>query len=179
MSSEQFVEIGKIVGVWGVNGWVKLHSYTRNRADIAKYSSWWLANTTDGHQTDKVEVLNCRPQGAGIVAQLAGVADRDAAADLAGKHVLIRRSDLPELPKDQFYWQQLIGLKVVNKQLKNSEIGQVKSILETGANDVLVIKSTIAGSVDVLIPYTKEVVLEVDLEQGILFVDWDPSYLIE
>ena len=179
MSSETFVELGKIVGVWGVKGWLKLHSYTRDRADIAKYTNWWLANDKNGHQAEKVEVLNCRPQGAGIVAQLDGIADRDTAKDLAGKLILIKRSDLPELPQDQFYWQQLIGLKVVNEQLENSEIGQLESILVTGANDVLVVKNAVAGDDDVLIPYTKEVVLEVDLEQGVLLVDWDPGYLTE
>jgi 16S rRNA processing protein RimM len=179
MSSAQFVELGKVVGVWGVKGWLKLHSYTRERADIAHYSNWWLANDKSGQQAEAVEVINCRLQGAGVVAQLVGIDGRDAAADLIGKIILVKSSELPKLSKDQFYWQQLIGLKVVNTQLKNSEIGLVESILETGANDVLVVKNAVTGGADVLIPYIKEVVLEVDLEQGFLLVDWDPSNLTE
>ena len=179
MSTEPFVELGKIVGVWGVKGWLKLHSYTRDRADIANYTNWWLADNRNGHQAEKVDVLTCRSQGAGVVAQLADISDRETAAALTGKLILVKSGELPELPNDQFYWRQLIGLRVVNERLDNSEIGELKSILETGANDVLVVKNAVAGEADVLIPYTKEVVLEVDLEQGTLSVDWDPSYLTD
>jgi 16S rRNA processing protein RimM len=174
-----YVELGKIVGVWGVKGWIKLHSYTRNRADIANYKKWFLqsskAKTKSAYnELTEIEVLNCREQGRGIVAQLEGVNDRDQAAGLSGWHILVKQSDLPKLPKGEYYWHQLIGLMVSSTEGK--QLGQIDSLLETGANDVLVIKPVSGGS-DVLIPNTKEVVKEIDIKLGTMLVDWDPSYL--
>ncbi len=173
-----FVELGKVVGVWGVKGWIKLHSYTRKRADIAQYKTWYLARHKKGPERDaepkSVKVLQCREQAKGIVALIDGIDDRDEAALLSGLGIWIKQSDLPVLPEGEFYWQQLIGLTVANK---TSEIGKVQSILETGANDVLVCKPLVSGSPDVLIPYTDDVVIEVNLEAGSMLVDWDPDYL--
>ena len=173
-----YVELGKIVGVWGVKGWIKLHSYTRNRADIAQYKTWFLSRHKKGPEKDagfrQINVLQCREQAKGIVAQLEGVDDRDQAAVMSGFGIWVKESDLPKLAEGEFYWQQLIGLTVSNN---DSEIGTVGSILETGANDVLVCKRK--ESSDVLIPYTDEVVLEVDVKAGRMTVDWDPDYLLE
>ena len=175
-----YVELGKIVGVWGVKGWIKLHSYTRNRIDIAQYKTWYLSRHKNGPKQDSqatsIDVLQCREQAKGIVAQLTGVNDRDQAALMTGMGIWVKEADLPVLPNGEYYWQQLIGLTVFNAE---AEIGSVQSILETGANDVLVCKSVNKGSPDVLIPYTEQVVLEVDLNAGSMKVDWDPDYLLE
>ncbi len=171
-----YVELGKLVGVWGVKGWVKLHSYTRNRADIGQYKTWYLSKPRSNDKPTPIAVLNCREQGQGMVAQFEGVSDRDQAMALSGQTILVKQSDLPTLPKGEFYWQQLIGLNVKNE---SGPIGQVLSILETGANDVLVCKNTEEGQAEVLIPYIDDVILEVDLEQGYMLVDWDKSYLTD
>jgi len=168
-----YVELGKIVGVWGVKGWVKLHSYTRNRADIAQYSTWYLQEPRKKGDPVAIDVLNCREQGQGIVAQFDGLTDRDQAMAMSGQRIFVKQSDLPALPEGEFYWQQLIGLQVSSD---DGVIGIVDSILETGANDVLVVKQ---DKTDVLIPYTSQAVLDVDLEKGSMLVDWDPSYLID
>ena len=165
-----YVELGKIVGVWGVKGWLKLHSYCRERTDIAGYSKWWLQSKNS--EPVPYEVLNCREQGQGIVAQFAGITDPDQAILLNGQKILVRESDLPKLPDGELYWQQLIGLNVKNV---DQEIGCVSSILETGANDVLVIKRE--GQADALIPYIDEVVTSIDLVNGTVQVDWDPAFL--
>ena len=103
-----YIELGKVVGTWGVKGWIKLHSYSRNRIDIANYSNWWLQNKKD----DPVlfEVLNCREQGQGIAAQLKGVDDPDQAMTLNGQRILVKETDLPKLPEGEYYWQQLLSL---------------------------------------------------------------------
>lgn len=165
-----YVELGKIVGVWGVKGWIKLHSYSRNRIDIANYPNWWLQNKA----TDPVliEVLACRKQGQGIVAKLAGIDDCDQAMALNGQRILVKQTDLPKLPEGKYYWQQLIGLTVANAE---QAIGEITSILETGANDVLVVQRQ--DKSEVLIPHIDSVVKEVDLDNGSMLVDWDPSYL--
>jgi len=171
-----YVELGKIVGVWGVKGWVKLHSYTRDRIDISQYKTWHLQEPRSTASPSSIVVLTCRKQGQGIVAQLDGVVDRDQAMALSGQKILVKQSDLPALPDGEFYWQELIGLTVSNE---DAVIGKIESILETGANDVLVCKNSEKGQPDVLIPYTDEVVLEVDVEQSTMRVDWDTSYLLD
>lgn len=175
-----YVELGKIVGVWGVKGWIKLHSYTRERADIAQYKKWYLTRNKKGPEKDSVlnlvNVLQCKEQAKGVVAQLENVDDRDKAADMSGLSIWVKQSDLPSLPDGEFYWQQLIGLSVSNI---HGEIGVVASILETGANDVLVCKPSKAGGPDILVPYVDEVVQSVDVEAGRMIVDWDPDYLLD
>ena len=169
-----YVELGKLVGVWGVKGWVKLHSYTRNRADISQYKTWYLQKPRSKDDPTPINVLNCREQGQGMVVQFDGVTDRDVAMAMSGQTIFVKQSDLPDLPAGEFYWQQLIGLSVSNEE---GPIGEILSILETGANDVLVCKSVEKGKADVLIPYVDEVVLSVDIEAGTMMVEWDPSSL--
>jgi 16S rRNA processing protein RimM len=171
-----YVELGKLVGVWGVKGWVKLHSYTRNRADIGQYKTWYLQKPGSKGDPTPIEVLNCREQGQGMVAQFDDVNDRDQAMAMSGQVIFVKQSDLPKLPDGEFYWQQLIGLTVKNETVT---IGKVSSILETGANDVLVCKNAVEGKADVLIPYNDDVVLEIELEAGTVLVDWDPDFLLE
>jgi len=170
-----YLELGKIVGVWGVKGWIKLHSYCRNRADIGNYTTWWLQTPSSFKNSignpESIKVLTCREQGQGIVAQLEGINDRDQAMALSGQVILIKETDLPDLPAGKYYWQQLIGLNVVNAQ-KN--IGKVVSIFETGANDVLIIKGD--DKLEVLVPYIDDVVKSVDLEKSEMLIDWDPDY---
>ena len=174
------IELGKVVGVWGVKGWIKLHSYTRVRTDIGDYKTWYLQTFKDKksssieHQTKAYEVQTCRQQGPGLVAQLANVDNRDLAELLIGSKILVSDEDLPALPEGEYYWHQLIGLVVENE---SQTIGTIKSIMETGANDVLVCDNVERGKEDILIPYTETAVLAVDLVAKTMMVDWDPSYL--
>jgi len=166
------IELGKVVGVWGIKGWVKLHSYTRERNSIAAYKNWLLKTKRTPAQT--FAVTQCRTQGQGIVAKLNTIDTREQAEALIGSQILIPEEDLPDLPAGEYYWYQLIGLTVVND---DQTIGTVKSIMETGANDVLVCSQVNHDSKDVLVPYTPQVVLAIDLELKTMTVDWDPSYL--
>lgn len=166
------VELGYIAGVWGVRGWVKVFSYTRNKIEIGDYSNWVLAPKSNQDQTETFKILNCRMQGPGVVAQLDGVNDRDQAKKLIGSIIYINQSDLPALPENEYYWHQLIGLQA--KSVSGEVLGEVASILETGANDVLVIKQ---DKEEILIPYIPNVVKKVDLEQNQIELEWDSSYL--
>ncbi len=174
------IELGKVVGVWGVKGWIKLHSYTRVRADIGTYKIWYLQSSGKQHSAGKseqrtaYEVSSCRQQGQGIVAQLKNVACRDIAERLIGSKIWVPENDLPVLTDGEYYWHQLIGLSVENK---TQTIGTIRTIMETGANDVLVCDNIEQGKEDVLIPYVATAVLSVDLDKKIMKVDWDPSYL--
>ena len=160
-----------------MKGWVKVHSYTRQRNEISQYSNWLLELPQKAVRTlAAYEVSECRPQGQGIVAKLTGVETRELAEQLKGARIFIDQSELPALPDGEYYWRELIGLQVTNQQ--DEELGRIESILETGANDVLIVRNESTGP-DVLIPYIPSVVLEVNLEAENMIVDWDPSYLTE
>ena len=161
------ITLGKIVGVFGVKGWVKVFSETRPRQQIFKYSPWIIKlNGT----ISEVEVLDGRQQGKGLIASLKGYADCDAARQLIGAEILIAQENLPTTGLDEYYWSQLTGLSVIN--LEGAELGEVVNLFETGANDVLVVK----GEKERLIPFTKFAVLEVDLDSKKIIVDWDADF---
>ena len=161
------ITLGKIVGVFGVKGWVKVFSETRPRQQIFKYSPWIVKlNGT----VSEVEVLDGRQQGKGLIASLKGYTDCNAARQLMGAEILIAEEALPAAGIDEYYWSQLAGLSVIN--LQGIELGEVVSLFETGANDVLVVK----GDKERLIPFTEFAVLEVDLDSKKIIVDWDADF---
>ena len=159
--------VGRINGLYGVRGWVKVFSHTAPRERIVDYSPW-LVRRTGGWSPMKV--ASGRVQGKGVVVRLEGVEDRDAAAALVGAEIALRRDQLPRLPDGEYYWADLIGLHVVT--VEGVELGRVDHLLETGANDVLVVM----GERERLVPYTESAVVSVDLDAGRLTVDWDPEF---
>ena len=161
------ITLGKIVGVFGVRGWVKVYSETRPREQIFKYSPWFIE--VNGAVTE-IDVLEGRAQGKGLIASLKGYSDSNAAKQLVGAEITIPGHMLPTAGKDEFYWSQLIGLSVVNTQ--GIELGHVDSLFETGANDVLVVK----GDRERLIPFTEFAVLEIDIDSGKITVEWDTDF---
>jgi 16S rRNA processing protein RimM len=152
--------------LFGVRGWVKVHSDTRPREGILKYSPWQLRL---GGQWREVALAEGRRQGAGVIARFDGVTDRDQAAALVGAEIAVGIEQLPAPKKGEYYWAQLEGLRVVNRQ--GVELGTVSHLFETGANDVMVVR----GDRERLIPFTRHAVDEVDVKAGWIRVDWDPA----
>ncbi|MEN8711018.1 MAG: ribosome maturation factor RimM [Arenicellales bacterium] len=161
------VTLGKIVGVFGVKGWVKVFSETRPREQIFKYSPWLLVLNGDEFE---VEVLEGRQQGKGLIASLKGYTDCEDARKLVGSEILVSQESLPKTGKNEYYWSQLTGLNVVN--LQGIELGKVVNLFETGANDVLVVK----GEKERLIPFTEFAVIDVDIDSNNIVVDWDEDF---
>ena len=161
------VTLGRIVGLYGVRGWVKVHSHTRPPAEILKYSAWRIGSNDEYRE---LALAESRPHGKAIVARFEGYTDREQAAELVGSDIAVSVSQLPPPGKGEYYWAQLEGLKVVN--LAGQELGVVSHLIETGANDVLVVK----GERERLIPYTTDVIRNVDLDGGVLRVDWDAEF---
>ncbi len=160
------VTLGQIVGLHGVRGSVKILSYTRPRDNIFTYRTWWLCNA-DGCQ--HYELQSGRSQGRGLVADIVGIEDRDAAHRLIGMDIAVGRDELPTLPAGEYYWFDLVGLEVVTRE--GESLGQVVKLEETGANDVLVIRNR-AGE-EQLIPYVADLFVQsVDIDAGTLTVDW-------
>ncbi|MBD3666409.1 MAG: ribosome maturation factor RimM, partial [Kangiella sp.] len=157
-------------GASGIKGWVKVYSYTDPKENILNYSPWYLK--LDG-QWQKVSIINGREQGKTVVAQLEGCNDRNTAESYRGVEIAIEESQLPQLENGEYYWRDLIGLTVVN--LAGEELGTVKKMMETGANDVLVVKTT--SKEELLIPYVPEYsVMKVDLDSKQITVDWELDY---
>jgi len=167
------ITLGKVVGVFGVKGWVKVFSETRPREQIFKYSPWTLEHSSS---VVEIKVLDGRLQGKGLVASLEGVNDCDAARELIGADISVPERALPAAGIDEFYWSQLTGLRVENVQ--GVDLGRVTGLFETGANDVLVVKGAKTENADKehLIPFTEFAVIEVDLDNEKIVVDWDPEF---
>jgi 16S rRNA processing protein RimM len=166
-ATDDYVILGRISGVYGVQGWVKVYSETRVREDILGYERW-LLRRAGGWQP--LRLIDGRMQGATVIARLEGVNDRDAARALIGTEIAVQRRDLPPAQPGEYYWSDLEGLKVVN--LDGVELGTVSHLFETGANDVLVV----VGERERLIPFTRDAVKDVDLQARLLRVDWDADF---
>lgn len=164
------VIVGKISGLYGVRGGVKIFSYTRPKAQIFSYKPWLINR---GGDWSTLTLKTGKVHGKGLIAFFEGVADRDGAISLVGLEIAIEREQLPPLPEGEYYWHDLMGLEVFD--LADRRLGQLVELLETGANDVLVVDD---GQRRMLIPMVMgEVVKAVDLEKGLMQVDWNPEYI--
>ena len=169
MSNKDKLNVGKVSGVFGVKGWIKVFSYTQPRENILTYSPWYLQK---GSEIKEVKLVDGRRQGKQIIAAIDGITDRDAAAALSGWEILIDKSQLPAAEEGEYYWADMVGLKVETDQ--GVALGVVDHLLETGANDVLVVMD---GTKERLIPFLQQqTVLKIDLENGLMVVDWDPEF---
>lgn len=171
--AEDLVVLGKIFSVHGIRGEVKVYSYTDPLDNLLDYRHWTL--TRDG-EVRQVELASGRLHGKVLTARIKGLDDRDEARGYAGFLICVPRSQLPALQDDEYYWYQLEGLRVINQD--GQLLGRVDHLLETGANDVLVVKPC-AGSLDDrerLLPYTEQCVQSIDLPAGEMRVDWDVDF---
>lgn len=172
-----YIVVGKISGLYGVRGWVRVYSHTQPRENILTYQTWYLQN---GKDWIPVKLESGRPHSKGIVAKLIGCDDRDQAIELQQKIIAIKSEQLSALEEGEYYWNQLIGLKVNN--LENIDFGTIDSMLETGANDVMVVidptQEVIEGEdQERLIPFVQgDVIKKIDLDAGTMVVDWDADF---
>jgi len=164
---DESICVGHIIGVQGVKGWVKVFSDTSPRENILNYSPWKIVT---GEKIMDVAV-NGRLQGKNVIAQIDGIEDRDLAVELIGSKIYIEPGQLPKLAEGEYYWSDLIGMKV--ESLESEPLGTVETMMETGANDVMVLQ----GDRERLIPFViDEIVREVDLANKRVVVDWQPDY---
>jgi len=173
--NREYVIVGKIGAPYGVRGWVKLYSFTEPMDNLLDYDPWYFSPAAGAPSADNswpiAPVMEAKTHGKGFVAKFKDCDDRDAAARLTGREIAIRHDQLPPTEAGEYYWSDLEGLKVLT--LDGVSLGVVDHLLETGANDVLVVK----GDRERLIPYvTGPIVKSVDLKAGTLQVDWDPDF---
>ena len=159
--------MGRVSGPFGVKGWVKLQPFTETPESLLAYSTWWVG--AEGRWQETL-IEHGQVQSGSLVAKIAGCEDRDAAALYRGKEVAIPRHAFPQPAVNEFYWADLVGLRVVNEQ--GEDLGEVSAVLETGANDVLVVK----GERERLVPFTEPVVKQVDMAGRVIRVEWGSDF---
>ena len=159
------VVLGRITGLFGVRGWVKVFSYTEPREAVLNYKRWLLRRHDEWQP---VSVAEGKRHGKTVIARVEGFDDRDRSAELVGSEIGTPRDEMPDTADGQYYWTDLEGLRVVHTD--GSELGTVAYLVETGAHDVMVVK----GDKERLVPFVRDkVIIDVDLEEGLITVDWE------
>ncbi len=171
--NDAWLVVGKITGCYGVKGWVRIHSYTEPQDNFLTLKELHLLRSG---QREPVAFDQCKAQGKGLVAHIAGVDERTLAESFRGVEIAVPESVLPTLEEGDYYWRQLQGLAVwLVQEDSRVLLGNVDHLIETGANDVLVVKAC-DGSVDDrerLIPYLPaQTIVKVDLTEALIEVDW-------
>ncbi len=167
--SARRILLGRVHGAFGVRGELKLESFTEPANAILRYQPWILRDA----QGRERELAGARGRltAKGIVATFPEVADRDAAEALRGSEVWVARSALPPPQPGEYYWVDLEGLRVVNRE--GVEFGRVSHLFSTGANDVLVAE----GERERMIPFLQpDYIVSIDFDEGVVTVDWDPEF---
>ena len=163
---EKFI-MARISGPYGVKGWIKIQPFTVDINQLLNKKEWLIG---DEKSSISYPIETSKIHGNSIVAKLVNIDDRDAAFGLRNKTILIPKQELPALEKGEYYWNDLMGHAVINQ--KQEHLGVVQTFLETGANDVLVVK----GDKEYLIPFIPHVILNVDMEKKEIEVDWDKDF---
>ncbi len=177
-SSVSSLVLARVGKTYGVKGWVRIVSYTSPETNILDYCRFQGRLKGLRGQTLALEMDAHKQLGNGLIAHFKGYDDPESAREITGAELAVDSAELPALPNGEFYWHQLQGLEVIT--LNGDCLGEVKELLETGANDVLVVVPN-QSSVDDrerLIPYLPErVVSKVDLDKAQITVDWEADYL--
>lgn len=177
-AGRDLVVLGRTSGVYGVKGWLKVWSFTDPAEAILDYPQWYLG-TSSGWKSCRIDAG--RSHGKGLIVHLPGCDDRDMAQRFAQAEIAVPRSELPDPGPDEYYWAELEGMHVYVRRADGNRalIGTVDHLLETGANDVLVVRGC-TGSIDArerLIPWVPgDVVVTVDRVRREMLVDWDPDF---
>lgn len=161
---DDYIIVGKIGSTYGIKGWLKIYSYTDPIANISEFNPWYLEN---GNQWEPIEINDSREHGKCIVAKLKGQNTPEQARLLTGKKIAVKRSQLPGLEKNEYYWSDLEGLTVIDQN--NKTLGHIAYLIETGSNDVLVVK----GEKEMAIPYISRVIRNIDLKTRTMHVEWE------
>ena len=169
MSDERRVLLGTIAGVFGVQGWVKVLSHTEPREAIFRHVPWTLRLRGVERVVERVDG---KPQGRGLIARIPDIDTREQAEAAAGSEIWVPRALLPKPKPGEYYWVDLEGLRVVT--IEGVELGRVSHVFGTGANDVLSVRDE---AKERLVPFLMDSVIKrVDLDAGLIEVDWDPDF---
>ncbi len=173
--SDDYILLGKISGVHGIKGWVKVFSYTSPRIKITEYSQLYMKGSKDQSWVSR-KLIEGKEQGKNIIARIDGVNYRDEAEALIGTEIAIHKDQLEVLAENEYFWRDLIGLSV--ETINGEKLGRIDWLFNTGSNDVIVIKDTESTEEkEHLLPFVfDDVIKSVDIEKSLMVVDWDPEF---
>lgn len=167
--SGKTVVLGRVSGLYGVKGWVRVFSYTEPAEALLDYPEW-LVGSAYGWAPRKL--AEGRKHGKALVARIDGFEDRDAAAELVGLDIAVNREDMPAAAEGEYYWADLEGLEVRHRD--GRILGRVARMLATGAHDVMVVQEEGEARREILVPFVPDAfILRVDLAEGVIDVDWE------
>ncbi len=159
------ITIGRVLGAFGVRGWVHLASFTSPENNLFTLAPLYLSQ---GQTTRPIHLKAHQAHQKAWVAQFDECTDRDIALAWRGAYIQVSREQLPPLPDNQFYWVDLEGLEVIN--MKNETLGYVDHLFNTGANDLMAVKK---DGKEIYIPFIPpDVVKNIDIENKVITVDW-------
>jgi len=164
------VIMGRVASAHGIKGWIKVQPFTEYVDSLLQYPTWWLGQENGPWR--EVKVIECEAHLKVVVASLPECKDRNAAEKLKGLLIAVPRASLPEQSEDEYYWSDLIGLTVINEA--GADLGKVAQLLETGANQVLMVNG---ASGQLLIPFVASAIKQVDIQNKCIKVDWAADYL--
>lgn len=168
------IEVGRIGDAWGIKGWFKVHPHSAQPEALFS-SKRWLLQPPGGAPAVRLPVREAREHGDCVVAASPEVPDRTAAEALRGARVFVPRSSFPTPADGEYYWVDLIGLAVRNRE--GVELGTVRELLPTGPQTTLVLQAELNGqAIERLIPFVSAFVDQVDLAGRCITVDWQPDY---
>lgn len=184
------VEVGRVSGAWGVRGWIRVQPYSEDPQALLGSNQWFLRvpeGVADGFVlpawAQPLQIAEARPQAGSVVASAQDLADRDQAQALKGCRVFVPRSSFPVVPPDEYYWVDLIGLAVVNRD--GDKLGRITGLIDTGVHPVLRVAEVDSSEPGMresaspagepherLIPFVDAYIDKVDLSRGCVYVDW-------
>ncbi|MFS2026524.1 ribosome maturation factor RimM [Massilia sp. CT11-137] len=174
---DDLIQVGHITGAYGLRGGVRVTPYSMDADALLSVKTWWI----DKPSLRTVQVRNAKYHSGDVTATLVEVTDREAAEALKGATVQVSRSDFPELPEDEYYWTDLIGLDTVN--LQGEALGKISDMMHNGAQSILRITpvpdpnaAPDAKAPERLVPFVDQYVKTVDLQAKVITLDWGLDY---
>jgi len=175
MNTENLIIVGKLGSSYGIRGWLRVFSFTEHSNSLFDYKPWYILRAG---KWQEVEVENFKPHNQDTVVKIKGINDRDEANTLTNFEIYVDAQKLPDLEDGDFYWKDLIGCHVITTS--GYDLGQVTDLMETGSNDVLVVKANLKdafGAKERLLPFVEDqFIKKVDLSVKQITVDWDPAF---
>jgi 16S rRNA processing protein RimM len=167
------IVLGRIVAPFGIQGWVRISPYGDDPLTWADMPQWWMAQDPDAPAAEwkPVALRDCKEHGGGLIALFEAHQDRNLAESLKGWYVGAPRNVLPATGDNEYYWADLTGLSVEN--VDGEQLGKVAGLLSTGAHEVL---RVVDGDTERLIPFVAAYALDVNLDQGLIRVDWQKDW---
>jgi 16S rRNA processing protein RimM len=173
------VEVGRVIDAWGVKGWIKILPYSASPEALFSCRSWFMLPSERGEPLFTgamlLKVAQAKEHGDSVVALVHDMTDRNQAESLRGCRIFVPRASFPTLGQDEYYWVDLIGLEVFNRE--GLALGLVHDLLSTGPQTVLVLQHTLDGqTTERMIPFVSAFIDQVDMAQRRILVDWQPDY---